>query len=38
LAGEWQVRLSSVERAASTANRQLTLAANEAVIFEQRAI
>ena len=38
LDGEWQVRLSSVERTVSTVNRQLTLAANEAVIFEQRAI
>ena len=35
LDGEWQVRLSSVERAASTVNRQLTLAASEAVILEQ---
>ncbi len=34
--GEWQVRLSSVERSAAQVNGALTLAANEALILEQR--
>jgi alpha-glucosidase len=37
VAGKWQVRLSSVERVEAVVNGTLTLAANEAVILEQRA-